>query len=489
MSIGSFLAERFPTLARHVAVLRLSWRMQDDADRVRKSTSDHEFLPAALEIMETPPSPGLRWLTLTLCALFAMAIIWSFIGKVDVVAVATGKVVPSSNVKLIQPIEIGAVRAIHVRNGQHVRKGQLLVELDSTLTAADQAQAVQGLLSANIIEARNDALLAHLSGKSEHFVAPPGTTPTIAGTQERFISTSVGEYEAQRASLLQSKAESAAEYAGAEAEISKLKQTLPLVERQLAARKELSDKGYFSKIQLLQYEQLRLEHIQNIAVQEANAAKAKAAMANFDAQAARLRATFGKTAVTDLSEAQGKSSIAAEELHKTSRRRDLELLRSPVDGTVQQLSVNTIGGVVEPAKAIMVIVPDDAAIEVEAQILNKDIGFVHEGQPVRVKLEAFPFTDYGLIEGTVESISRDAIDLSQQGAGAVRDANGKPPPTGLVYATRIRLKQRSIRVGNRLQLIGPGLAVQAEIKTGERRIIQFLLSPIAQTMDEAGREK
>ena len=489
MSLGSRIAERFPTLARHLAVLRLSWRMQDDADRRHKPLTDHEFLPAALEIMEKPPSAGLRWLTLMLCGLFAIAIIWSIFGRVDVVAVATGKVIPSANVKLIQPIEIGAVRAIHVRNGQHVRKGQLLVELDSTLTTADEAQASRGLLSANIVEARNDALLAYLSGRQQGFVAPAGTPRDVAETQQRFIATSVGEYEAQRASLVQSKAESAAEYAAAEAEVAKLKKTLPLVERQLAARKELAEKGYFSTIKLLEYEQLKVEHIQNIEVQEANAAKARAAMANYDAQIARLRETFGKTAVTDLSEAQDKSSMAAEELHKSSRRRQFQQLRSPVDGTVQQLSVNTVGGVVEPAKPIMVIVPDDAAVEVEAQILNKDIGFVHEGQSVRVKLEAYPFTDYGLIEGTVESISRDAIDLSQQGAGAARDQNGKPPPTGLVYAARIRLKQRSIRIGSHVQPIGPGLAVQAEIKTGERRIIQYLLSPITQTVDEAGRER
>lgn len=483
------LADRFPTFARHWAMLRASLALEREADKTRRSVSDHEFLPAALEIMEKPPSPGLRWLTLTLCALFGAALLWSVIGKVDVVAVATGKVVPTANVKLIQPIELGAVRAIHVRNGQHVRRGQLLIELDSTLTAADEAQATQGLRSATVIAARNTALLGHLSGGDQNFAAPEGTTAEVARTQDRFVATSIAEYEAQRASLLQSKAESAAARTGAEAEVAKLGQTLPFVEQQLAARRELSRKGYFSKIRLLEYEQLRVEHVQNIAVKEADAAKARAAMANYDAQIARLRETFGKTAVTDLSEAQDKSTLAAEELRKTTRRRELQQLRAPVDGTVQQLSVATIGGVVEPAKPIMVIVPDDAAIEVEAQILNKDIGFVREGQAVRVKLEAYPFTDYGLIEGRVESISRDAIDYSQQGAGAARDTQGRPPPTGLVYAARIRLDQRRIRVGNGWQPIGPGLSVQAEIKTGERRIIQYLLSPIAQTMDEAGRER
>jgi len=121
-----------------------------------------------------------------------------------------------------------------------------------------------------------------------------------------------------------------------------------------------------------------------------------------------------------------------------------------------------------------VIVPDDAEVQVSAQILNKDIGFIYEGQPVRVKLEAFNFTDYGLIEGVVDNISRDAI----------QDEN-----LGLVYAARIKLNKRHLMVGGRRQAIGPGLQVQAEIKTGERRIIQYLLSPIAKTMDEAGRER
>jgi hemolysin D len=468
------LADRFPTLSRQWQVLRESWRMQNEADRGRKPVSDHEFLPAALEIMEKPPSPGFRWLMLILCSLFAIALLWSLLGRVDVVAVATGKVIPAASVKIIQPIEIGAVRAIHVRNGQRVRRGQLLIELDPTLAGADEAQATQGLLSARIARARNDALLAHLQGRPARFVAPPGTPPEIARTQAEFVRSAVAEYQAERASMAQSRAERAAERQAALAELAKLRETLPLVEQQLAARKNLSDRGHFSKLKVLEYEQLRLEHIQNIRVQESNAAKAAAAIANLDAQMARLRETFGKTAVTQVSEADDRSSVATEELRKSARRREFQQIRSPVDGVVQQLAVNTVGGVVEPAQPLMVIVPSASEVAVEAQILNKDIGFIHEGQEVRVKLEAYPFTDYGLIEGVVENISRDAIQDEK---------------LGLIYATRIRLNRRTIRIGNRDEPIGPGLAVQAEIKTGERRIIQYLLSPISQTVAEAGRER
>lgn len=482
----------FPSLSRHIAILKQSWRHQNDADKRARPQSDHEFLPAALEIMEKPPSPGLRWLMLSLCGLFLIALIWSIIGKVDVVAVASGRVVPSGNVKIIQPIEIGMIRAIHVRNGQRVHAGQLLIELDPTIAGANMAQADQGLLDARMIAARNAALLDHLHGRGSRFVAPPGTPADIAATQGRFVTTSIAEYEAQSATLMRQRAEKAAELAGANAEIAKLVQTLPLIDQQLAARQELTARGYYSNLRLLEYQQQRIEHIQNIAVQRANAARAVAAMATLDAQAHALRETFGKGALTELSAAQNDASLRQQEVTRAGRHEQNQMLRAPIDGTIQQLAVSTIGGVVQPAQALMIIVPDDAHMVVEAQVLNKDIGFVHEGQAVRVKLEAYPFTDYGIIQGVVETISRDAIDMSQSG-GPQRETNGRgaggSPPQGLVYAVRIRLSRGTIRVAGREQPIGAGLSVQAEIKTGERRIIQYLLSPIAQTLDEAGRER
>lgn len=480
----SVIADRFPTLWRHAAVLREAWRRQNETDRTKKPIAEHEFLPAALEIMEKPPSPGLRFLMLALCSLFAIALLWSVLGRVDVVAVATGKTLPASNVKLIQPLEIGTVREIHVRNGEHVRKGQLLIELDPTVTGAEEAQASRGLLSARIAEARNAALLGHLEGRPAVFRAPPDTPPDVARTQDALIRSAVAEYEAQRASLAQSRAERSAELAGTTAEIAKLRQTLPLVDQQLEARRDLAAKGHFSKLKLLEYEQMKVEHLRNIDVQESNAAKARAAIANIEAQLRQLREEFAKKAATDLSTAEDESGVRAEELRKSARRSLYQQIRAPVDGTVQQLAVHTVGGVVQPAQPLMVIVPDGSDVEVEAQVLNKDIGFVREGQKVRVKLEAFPFTDYGLVEGEVATISRDAVQQEPQPG-----SENKSAAAGLVYTARIRLARDWIGVGGRRRPIGPGLAVQAEIKTGERRIIQYLLSPISQALDEAGRER
>lgn len=483
------VSDRFPTLARHWAVLRASWGMQNEADRNKPPLSDHEFLPAALEIMEKPPSPGLRMLLLMTCAFFTVALVWSIVGTVDVVAVASGKIIPSSKVKTIQPLEIGQVRAIHVANGQHVEAGQLLVELDPTLATADESQARANLLASRIVQARNAAVLAYLDGRPTGFVAPEGTPTATEAEEAQFVRVGIAEYEAQVASLREQIAQRAAELTSAEVEINKLHLTLPLVDQSLEARRHLTDQGNYARLKLLEYEQQRIEHVQNIDVQHANAAKARAAMTSLEAEIRKLRETFGKTAVTEMVQARDKAQIAAEELRKTTRRREFLQLRAPVAGHVQQLIVATIGGVVQPAQPLMIVVPDGAEIEVEAQVLNKDIGFIREGQPVRVKLEAFPFTDYGLVPGIVEGISRDAIDLSQSNGQPQRDDKGRPVQPGLVYAARIRLLETSIRVRGRKQELGPGLSVQAEIKTGERRIIQYLLSPITQSLDEAGRER
>lgn len=470
------LAERFPGLTRHWMVLRTAWRAQDEAARSRRERSDTEFLPAALEIIETPPSPGLRYLMLILCALFAIALAWSVLGRLDVVAVASGKVIPIANVKLIQPLEIGVVRAIHVHDGQHVEAGQMLLDLDPTMTGADEAQASRGLQAAMIAQARSQAIIAYLDGRPVRFAPPPGVPADAAAVQVQMVESQVAEYAAKRGELIEARAQHGEELASALTETAKLRETLPLVDQQLEARRQLLEKGYFSRLKMLEYEQLRIEHVKNIDIQMSNAAKARAAVAAIDSQLTELRQALLKGAATDLAEAGDNASLRTEELRKSTQRKTFQALRAPVSGTVQQLAVHTIGGVVQPAQALMVIVPDGSDYEVEAHILNKDIGFIREGQLVRVKLEAFPFTEYGLIGGEVRSVTRDAIQDEK---------------LGLVYATRIRLACAADRakVAPLCARVGAGMAVQAEVRTGSRRILQYLLSPISKSLDEAGRER
>ena len=347
------MAGRFPTASRHWQVLREAWRAENEQDQSRQQKAETEFLPAALEIMETPPSPASRVLLLSLCAFFAIAILWSLIGKLDVVAVAGGKTLPAANIKLIQPLETSTVRAIHVANGQHVKKGQLLVELDPTIVGAEEAQANVGLLSARIAHARNSALLAHLAGGPAAFVAPEGTPQELAETQQQVVASAIAEYEAERLGLVESKAEKRAELTAAQAELAKLEQTLPLVNEQLEARRRLTENGHYARLKLLEYEQLKMEHVQNIAVQRSATNKMRASIATIDAQLQKLRQTFAKTAATDLATAEDDSNLRSEELRKSERRKGLQELRAPVDGVVQQLAIHTIGGVAQAAQPVM----------------------------------------------------------------------------------------------------------------------------------------
>lgn len=497
----SIVAERFPNLTRHLSVLRESWRAQNAADKAFKPRSEHEFLPAALEIMEKPPSPGLKWLLRLICLLLVLALIWSIVGKVDVVATASGKTVPAGNVKVIQPIEIGSVRAIHVKNGQFVRAGDLLIELDPTMAGADEAQTEQTLLTARIAKARSEALIAHLNGRPAIFASPEGTPPEIAQTEQAFISSATAQFDAQRASLRQQRAENSAELQAANAEIAKLKEALPYIDQQVQARADLAERGFYSKLQLLEYEQLRAEHVRNIEVQQANKARAQASIGRLDADLASLSADFRKNAISQMAEASDQEVLADEELAKATKRSEYQQLRAPVDGVVQQLAISTLGGVVQPAQALLVIVPCSEAgvgtqsceggISVEAFIQNKDIGFIKSGQEVAVKLETFNFTDYGTVTGVVDTISRDSVDLGQSNAQNAIDQGQGSPTQGPVYTTKIvlRCNTNDLEKSQLCDNIKPGMNVQAEIKTGQRRIIQYLLSPISQTVSEAGRER
>ena len=222
----------FPPLSKHLTVLRESWREQNARDRSFRASEEHAFLPAALEIIEEAPSPGLRSLLLLICALLVAGLVWATFGRVDIVTVASGKVVASGNVKVVQPLEIGTIREIHVQNGQFVRAGQLLIELDPTLANAEEAQSAQSLQSAEIVKARNDALLSYLETGSARFSPPPGTPSAVVLTEQALMRNSIAQYEAQSRGLIQQRAERQAELAAARAQLAKLEEALPFIDQQ-----------------------------------------------------------------------------------------------------------------------------------------------------------------------------------------------------------------------------------------------------------------
>jgi hemolysin D len=480
--------------------------LRDDQKQLSKhaGASDAAFLPAALEIMESPPSPVARTLLLSMCGFVGVAVLWAVIGRVDIVAVAPGKLVPEDRVKTVQwggagdgtEGVTGVVRAIHVKEGQQVKAGQLLLELDSTLLDAAEAQADRGLSSAELEQARGEAIARYLRGQPARLVAPSSSAAGEVATQRALLASTIAEYEARRASLSQQRLAAAADREAAAQELAKLQETLPLIERQEAARRQLADKGYGSKLLVLQVQEQLINHRRNINIQRSTLVKTNAAIANLDTQLIELRQGLFKSNYVDLAEAADNSELRQQEKGKAVQRRAQTRVVAPVDGTVLQLETHTIGGVVQAAQPLVTIVPATSRLVVEARIDNRDIGFVREGQAVNVKLETFPFTTYGLVQGELLSISADAQPSAAKPSLA---EGGSLSPAALVYVAQVSLKPESVqkllanagcafRADCSRRLL-PGMMAQVEIKTGTRRIIDFLLSPIEATIAEAGRER
>lgn len=399
---------------------------------------------------------------------------WSWFSHIDVVASAQGKTLPRERVKQVQAAEPGMVREIYVENGQRVAAGDVLVAFDPTMAAADADQARQGLLTAETAWAQATALVTYSRDGGYTYQEPRGMAPRDQVVQRQLIASRIAEFEATALSLARQRDEALAERESVVSEIAKLRKTLPLVQEQLSARQELLEKGLSAKLLVLELQERFISHRTNIEIQQDQLAKVNASLAAIDARTEQHRQEFRKTVVGELAEAQDEVSLRRAELDKALRRNALQELRAPVDGTVQQLAVHTIGGVVQAAEPLLVVVPDEVDLMVEAMVLNRDIGSVALGDEVEVKLEAFPFTKHGVVHGRLENLSLDAIEDED---------------LGLVYAARVSLDRDTIMVNEREVRLTSGMAITAEIKTGQRRLIEFILSPLLRYRDEALRER
>jgi hemolysin D len=450
--------------------------LTEERRRVGAATriEENAFLPAALEIIERPISPTARASTWILLIGLVITILWVTFGRIDVVASAPGRLIPADNVKLVQPAEAGIVRAILVRDGQRVKKGQPLVELDPTVSTAEAVQASKALETAELDAARSRAILAALDGRGLVFTAPPGTPADVAATQAALARAQLDELLAGIGGHSAERKIAAAARAEALVQTAKLTETLPLLDEQLAAHEKLLEKGYASKLKVIEMRRQRLAAAKDRDISIETANRASAQMAAAGSGFVQSRAEARSRILFELAKAESDAKLRREELTKATQRSSLQRLLSPVDGTVAQLAIHTIGGIVEPAKPIMVVVPSGGSLIAEVKVLNKDAGFVHAGQKVAVKLEAFPFTRYGTVPGRIESVSSDAVEDEKM---------------GLVYTSRILLSRGTVNRGSAAVSLTPGMAVTADIKTGRRSILSYLLSPIDVVTLEAGRER
>ena len=368
------------------------------------------------------------------------------LGSVDILATAQGKIVPTGRTKVIQPFETGVVRAIHVQDGQTVKAGDVLIEIDCTINEAERDRLQKEDVEAELNVARLKAALNVSADPVADFAPPEGASETQIATQKTLLVNQVQEIRAKLDGLDQQIAKEQGNLASVQAEIAKLTESIPYLKKRAEAQQYLARKGYGSRLEYLKTQQDLVEHQHELEVQQGKLAEATASVASLQQQRTQAEAEWKRTNLDQLTQDQQKAASLGEQLVQAAQKFRLQTLTAPVDGTVQELAVHTEGGVVTPAQVLMSIVPADSHLEIEAMISNKDIGFVHAGQKAAIKIDTFDYTKYGLLHGHVLTVSQDAILRNEP--------DGENGGQGTARATE-RDSQRTERAGARLLCAHP----------------------------------
>jgi len=465
--------------------------------RVKRRRDELEFLPAALEIIETPASPMGRAIAATIIGALVFALAWACLGKIDIIATAQGKIVPTGRTKTIQPLEAGTVTAIRVRDGDRVREGDVLVEIDRTISTSERDRVGHELLRARLDVARLTALRTGFADTTAREFAASAAAPSYEVLRTRAAMLAQAEQQAAKLRALEQQiAQKDAETAEIIATIDKLEAGLPFVQETAELREKVMKMEFGNRIAHLEAQLKLNDQRHELIVQKRRLVETAAAKAALEASRAQTKAEYERGVMTDLAEAEQKAAQLSEDIVKAERKMSDQILRAPVDGTVQQLAIHTVGGVVTPAQQLMAIVPADSRLEAEAMVPNRDIGFVVPGQSAEIKIDTFNFTKYGLLHGEVVTVSQDAISRdrpatpndSSRSRAALSDTS-EPQGQELVYSARVSLDRTQMQVEDKTVSLAPGMAVTVEIKTGQRRVIEYLLSPLLRYRHEAIRER
>lgn len=451
----------------------LPWRPQQQAH-----TDPNEFAPDILRIQATPPRAMPRAVLGTGLALFGIALVWSALGRLDIVAVAQGKLVPQTFLKIVQPAEAGIVREILVQEGQQVKAGQTLMRMDPTLALADLNGLRTELAQKSIAMRRVDAELA-----GQPFVVQASDSrPLFGEAQAQYLANR----RAQEAAIAQERAtweRSRQEMSAATETRRKLEQTLPHYRSQDEAFQKLLKEGFAGRLMANDKARELIEKEQDYRSQAFVVAREQANMALSEKKIAQLETDYLRRLRAERAELSERVQHLQQEVTKQHHRHALLELKAPQDGRVKDLATHTTGTVAQPGTILMTLVPVEESLMAEVWLSNEDIGFVRPGQPVKLKLAAFQFQKYGMLDARVEQVAADAADRQETGTDP-----GKPMAS-LVYRTSVSLDKQTLKVDALSYRLASGMQVSAEIKLGERTVLDYLLSPVQKAFHEAGRER
>ena len=438
---------------------------------IRSDSDDKEFLPPAVEVLETPPSPAGRMLVWAVVGLFILTVLWAFIGEIDEVVVARGKVIPIGYTKVLQAEDKGIVKRILVQEGQKVKRGELLMELDRTMSESD-LNALKKEIAYYDTNIRR--ILAELEEKP--FVAGAGSQPDSRDFIQQ-MSLYQSRQSEKRAKLefydaqIRQKEDSVRV---AESSLVKYQELLKIAREREANLKEIVEQGAISRYTYLEYQGKRIELEQNVSMNRSELSAAQAEVSAARQEKAQYQAEWNRQLQEELINSRKQFNTLKESERKAELKNKLIEIKSPVDGAVHKLDIHTVGAVVREAQGLMEVVPDGTPMEIEAWMENQDVGFVTPGMPVEVKVDAFNFQKFGTLKGKVREISPDAIEDKERGQ---------------LYRVMVSVDEEKLHMDSRDLQVYPGMAVSAEIKTRKKRIIDFFLEPFQTYKSEALRER
>ena len=444
-----------------------------------------EFSPAILRLQREPPSPLPRIVLYLLGALLAGLLLWSLIGQLDIIAVAPGRLVPSSYVKVVQPADAGIIKAILVREGDLVHKDQVLVRMDASLSEADSRQ-VQTQLQVAALQLRR--IDAELSG-AEPTAQPDDPTELFQQMAAQYRARRQAQSDAlatERAVL----ARTEQDLLGAQEQAAKLRKMLPIYVDQERSWRQLVDEGFAGRLQAEERRRQRIEAEQELKARQAAIEGYRATIQQSRQRLAQIESAYRQQLYNERVQIDAQYQRLVQEWEKQLHRNELLELKAPQDGIIKDLATHTEGAVLQPGTVLMTIVPDDEPLRAEVWVDNRDRGFVREGQAVKVKVAPYPFQKYGMVQGVVKTVSADASEAPQHGTspGEGAKSNGQNG-AGYQFRSIVELKSQVLESDGVRHKLMPGMQVDAEISLGERTVLEYLLSPVRKAFHEAGRER
>ena len=450
--------------SRYRKVWAAAWRVRKNNDEMRRSIEEAEFLPAALAVQETPVHPLPRIAMYLLISIIVLALIGSYIFKIDVIVSAPGQIISTGQKKSIQALESSVVKKIYVNEGDLVKAGDVLLELYVPGYQTDTEKINIEIVNSKNENNQNSKFLEYINNNSIN---------TTGLEKNNLLNSKLVEYEAKINRILAELESKKSELDATKRQAQKFSEALPSIQQKLNDYKELEQKGYIPKHAVLDQQQLLTDTKAELDIQQSKINDANSQIKQTQLTLESYRSELKRTTLEQIRDADTKLKLNSQELKKTTNRDTSLFIKAPVDGYVHQLVSNTLGGVVAATQTMMYIVPSDDLLEVEIKLENKDVGRLKKGMDAQIKIDTFPFTKYGTVNGRLRVISADAIVEEKKGP---------------LYIARVSLLSNVMSVNGRVNKLSTGMTTVVELNVGKRRVIEYFLDPFKKNMSESLRE-